>query len=579
MNILKNIRYILITLLVSTISACTDLSETLYDTIATENYYNTREDVIRSVVRPIEHSYWTVAQIYDLQENSADFIATYNREGDWYDSQKFQRQHYHTWTIDDDYVWQGWFANFQGVMHCCASLDDLARLDPLEFGCTQEEFDNWSAGLRTLRAWLYINLLDLYRNIPLVYSVDPEKMSKGQVSPQEMFNFIESELIESISLLDKKQGTGGNKIKQGQWNQAGAAALLVRLYLNAEKWIGTPKYTECATYAQKIIDGEYGTYSIADRWDAPYDWNNDTCDEVIYAFTCALTRARHHYDNSMYWWSLPGLAPYYLGFRDWGNSNPKFALQPSLDIDGNQYPFELGKPVAKLKKYPEDYRLKLYRNLDEQSKREGMFLYGYLEYEENGEMVKVKNPGRNYDLYIRDQVGLFRGLDPNTINPDKESNTNHGDHNSGWHLMKYPIYRTGDPGSIESDYALVRLAEVYYALAECKFRAGDKEGAGKLLNAVRKRYYPVAKHAEYLYKPEGAVELTEAELLDEWGREFLGEGRRRTDLIRFGKFNTGTWWDKQPDKDNHTEIYPLHRTALGANPDLKQNPGYDDIER
>ena len=130
-------------------------------------------------------------------------------------------------------------------------------------------------------------------------------MSKGQVSPQEMFNFIESELIESISLLDKKQGTGGNKIKQGQWNQAGAAALLVRLYLNAEKWIGTPKYTECATYAQKIIDGEYGTYSIADRWDAPYDWNNDTCDEVIYAFTCALTRARHHYDNSMYWWSLP----------------------------------------------------------------------------------------------------------------------------------------------------------------------------------------------------------------------------------------------------------------------------------
>lgn len=63
------------------------------------------------------------------------------------------------------------------------------------------------------------------------------------------------------------------------------------------------------------------------------------------------------------------------------------------------------------------------------------------------------------------------------------------------------------------------------------------------------------------------------------GREFLGEGRRRTDLIRWNKFCTGTWWDKKPDSDNHTEIFPLHRDILGANPNLKQNPGYDDIDR
>ena len=36
----------------------------------------------------------------------------------------------------------------------------------------------------------------------------------------------------------------GNGIAQGQWTKAGAAALLVRLYLNAEKWTGTSKYTE-----------------------------------------------------------------------------------------------------------------------------------------------------------------------------------------------------------------------------------------------------------------------------------------------------------------------------------------------
>lgn len=575
---MKIIRYMIIVIVLSIVS-CTDLSETLYDTIASENYYQTKDDIIRAVFRPYEHAFWAVAQIYDIQENSADQIATYNREGDWLDGGIFHRQHYHSWTIDDRAAEHCWFALFQGIMLCNSSIDDLERLKPENFNSTEEEFNDFKANLRAMRASMYISAFDLYRNIPLAISLDAEKNSAGQVSPQEIFDFLEKELIESIQLLPKKEGSGGNKLKQGLWNQAGAAALLVRLYLNAEKWIGTPKYTECAAIAEKIINGEFGHYEIADRWDAPYDWNNETCDEVIFAFTGALTRAHWHYSNEMYWWSLPARSPAYFGFLKWGTSNPKFALQPSRDIDGNLYNFELGMPVAKFQKYPEDMRLKKYRNLDEPGKREGMFLFGYLEYEENGQIKRVKNPGQSYDLYIRDQVGLFKDAAPNTIISDKESNMNHGDHNSGWHLVKYPIYRSGDPAAMESDYAVIRLAEIYYSLAECRFRAGNVKGAAQLLNQVRKRYYPEEKHKTYLYDPDGTVALTEKELLDEWGREFLGEGRRRTDLIRWGKFNTGTWWDKQPDADNHTEVLPIHRNTLGANPNLKQNPGYDDIER
>lgn len=578
MNTIQYVKSLLITLAIS-MTSCTDLTETLYDTIASENYYNTKDDVIRSVFRPYEHAFWSIGQIYDIQENSADLIATYNRDGDWLDGQVFHRQHYHTWTIDDPASSRCWFALFQGIMLCNASIDDLEKLDPVKYGFTSAEFDDFKANLRTLRAWLYINAFDLFRNIPLAVSLDPEKNSTGQVTPQEIFDFLENELIESIGLLSVKEGNGGNKLKQGLWNKAGAAALLVKLYLNAEKWIGTSKFTECADYAQKIIDGDYGHYEIADRWDAPYDWNNETCDEVIFAFTGALTRAHWHYYETMYWWSIPGRSPEYFGFKEWGMSNPKFALQPSRDIDGRLYNYDLGMPVAKFQKYSEDYRLKLYKNLPGTSQREGMFLFGYLEYEDNGEMKRVKNPGQSYDLYIRDQVGLFRGSDPNTILEDKESNMNHGDHNSGWHMVKYPIYRSGDPGTMESDFAVIRLAEIYYSLAECKFREGDVNGAAQLLNQVRKRNYPTEKQAEYLYAPEGKVSLTENELLDEWGREFLGEGRRRTDLIRWNKFSTGTWWDKQPDADNHTEILPLHRNTLGANHNLKQNPGYDDIER
>jgi len=68
-------------------------------------------------------------------------------------------------------------------------------------------------------------------------------------------------------------------------------------------------------------------------------------------------------------------------------------------------------------------------------------------------------------------------------------------------------------------------------LAECKYRAGDKAGAAVLLNAVRARDYPAGSPS--LYSADGS-QLTDQEILDEWGREVLVEGRRRTDLVRWG---------------------------------------------
>ncbi|WP_080903048.1 RagB/SusD family nutrient uptake outer membrane protein [Parabacteroides sp. Marseille-P3160] len=566
-------KYIAGAALIISMLSCTNLDEKVYDQVVTENYYNTKEDVIRAYVRPFEHGFWSISPMYELQEGTADQQATYNREGWWLDGQKYQRLHYHTWTIDDSSPQAGWNGNFQGITQCNSVIDDFEKLNPEKFGMTQDEFDQMEYGLKTMRAWFYIRLLDLFRNIPLAVSTDQSLNSKGQVTPQEAFDFIESELKEALELLPVKEGTGGNKLQQGQWTKAAAAALLVRLYLNAEKWIGKAMYSECATYAQKIIDGEYGTYALATRWDEPFDWNNETSDEIIFAFTAGYSRAHWHMGSDMYWWSLPANAHYYFGFKDWGGMNPKYALQPSRNVDGNLYDFSLGMPVARFQEYPEDYRLKKYKNLSGESKREGMFLYGYLEYADDP-TKRVTAPNA-YEYYIRDQVGMFKGASPETIIADKESNMNHADHNSGWHPVKYPIYRDNDPGAMEADYAEIRLAEIYYSLAESKFRTGDVTGAGKLLNDVRKRNYPADKYSEYLYQPDGKVILTADELLNEWGREFIVESRRRTDLCRWNKFSTGSWWDKQPDADSHTDIFPLSRTVLNSNPALVQNPGYD----
>jgi len=550
------------------INSCTDLEETTYDKIISNTFYQTKDDVYRSFLRSFEHGYWTIQGTqFVLQENPGDQIMTPNRQGDWYDGGQFIRLHNHTWTTTDGFCNDAWRNLYIGISLANNSLEDIRALDVSKFNMSVAEQKTLVAELRTLRAWYYLRLFDFYRNIPIVETTKGANQAPLQATPQATFDFIEKELKEAVVDMAKK---GDEGIVTSRWTQAGAMALLSRLYLNAKVYTGTDRFDDCAKVSQDIIDGKYGSYGIANRWDAPFDWNNDLCEETIFAFPGSFGRTHWQYDSGMYWWALPYNANKYFEFTDFGTANPKYTLQPGRDVAGNLYNYtsNLGQPFVKFQNYPDDVRLKLYTNLGN-STREGMFLFGYLKYNEGKSTITST---KGYNLYIRDQVGWFDDLAPDKVPSDLTSNMNHADQNSGVYFVKYPFYKTVDTHKIESDYAEVRLAEVYYALAECKFRKGDKTAAEKLLNTVRKRYYPAGSPSLY---PENGSKLTESELLDEWGREFLGEARRRTDLIRFGKFNTATWWDKTADADNHTEIFPIGLEVLGVSPQLKQNPGYD----
>jgi hypothetical protein len=274
----------------------------------------------------------------------------------------------------------------------------------------------------------------------------------------------------------------------------------------------------------------------------------------------------------------------YFRFTKKGNNNPRYALTPGLDNDYKEYPYKLGKPVRKFMKYPSDYRLKFYRNsaspgtpVIQPGEREGMFMFGYIPDLVAGNGKVLMSGGKK--IYLRDQMGWFNAAEPGAEIPDKQSTVDHGDNDSGWRMVKYPVYPDSDPADVHwnADYAEIRLAEIYYSLAECKLREGKNLEAGDLVNAVRKRNYPSTEYASTLYKgttaPMGNVTLDMEEMLDEWGREFLGELRRRTDLCRFNRF-TEVWWDKTDTDPNH-DIMPLSRKVLSADPRLKQNPGYD----
>lgn len=560
-----------------TASSCTDLSETLYDQVASNNYYNTKNDVIRAVLRPFEHGFWSIQNRHVLNEESADQLITPTR-GDWWDDGgRWARLHRHKWLVTNGEAQSEFNGCYQGIGQANKVIEDLDKLSASKFGFSEDEFKNLRAQNHVLRAWFYIRLLDAFRNIYLSQSFyDQSKNSKEQVPPKEIFDFIEKDLKEALPELAKKTSLGGNGKLQGQWTQAGAAALLVRLYMNAKVYIGEDHFADAEQYAQDIVDGKYGTYAVADRWDAAFDWDNENCDEVIFAFPSS-GETHWHYKGDMYWWSVPSKA------NDWlhdtksreGSHNIKYSASPSYNPKGEKYNYELGMPIAQFKKYPSDVRLKMYKNLGN-GRREGMFIFGKIQYtDDNGNTQYLKDHHDQYTLDLRDAVGKFGGTDGSKWLDKAASRLEDGDDNSGWMFAKYPLYSDNEEEQLfEADYCEVRLPEIIYSLAECKLRKGDTSGAAKLLNSVRKRNYPSSDWSTVLYAPEGAATLDMKEMLAEWGREFFAEGRRRIDLIRFGKFGNA-WWDKDADADNHTEIFPFHTEILNTHIGMKQNPGYN----
>ena len=556
---------------------CTNLDETLYDKVSSSNYYNTRDNVIAVAYRAFDHGYWSVQWRQVLNEETGDQLITPTRDGWFDDGGIWRRYHDHTYDVDMGHdIADEWNNLFQGIELCTVSIEELQGIDFGRFNISVEEGNNFIAQNRALRAWFYLRALDEFRNLPLVRSFnDQSQNTLSQVDPKVIYDYIKDDLEYCIDNLVKKDNTGGNGILQGQFTKAAAATLLARLYINAKVYINEDHFADAAAICQEILDGKYGTYKVADRWDEAYDWDNETSDEVIFAFPSSGAHSYHMWARRTYWATVPHQAGYY--FKDQkcvaGGHNCMYACSPSYDLNGILYDYKLGMTVQKFRKYPGDERLKLYRNLGN-SKREGMMLFGKLPYQDGGVTKYVKAPAMPYELCMRDAVGQFYDLPEGQWPSNKDSRMENGDMNSGYHFVKYPMYSDDDKGQIESDYVEMRLPEVIYMLAECKLRNGDASGAGQLLNSVRKRNYPQANLSQVLYAPDGAAKLDMDEMLDEWGREFFAEGRRRIDLIRFGRFTDG-WWDKTPDTDDHTIIFPIMRKVLDANPALKQNPGYN----
>ncbi len=140
------------------------------------------------------------------------------------------------------------------------------------------------------------------------------------------------------------------------------------------------------------------------------------------------------------------------------------------------------------------------------------------------------------------------------------------------------VTSTGAPGSNKSfpdtDFPMFRLGDAYLMYAECVVRGGGGSQSQALtyVNALRQRAGVPAWTT---------ADLTLDNILAERARELMWEGQRRTDLVRFGKFSSGSYlWAWKGGTQGGValpagrDLFPIPYNEIVANPNLSQNAGY-----
>lgn len=540
-----------------------DLDEKFYSEVTPDTFFTSPESTYAVLCRPFTHWKWYIgADRWSLQELTTDEMVCPKRGSDWYDSGEYYRLHYHTWSPDDRFVVNTYDGTTGGISRALEAKSDLQGVDYNAIGLNDAVKADHINQLNAITAYFYMRGLDYFGGMPIYYSVDDDLCARS--TARETYAHIETLLKDAIPALSKKTTLGASE--DGYIKQAAAAALLAQLYFNAVAYIGEEHFDECAEICRDIIGGVYGTYELDKTWYGPHCFDNNTSPEVIWTVPSENSKVEWNwYFKYFYHYS----SYEYFGIETAGYNG--FMLTPSLDPQGRYYTqWKLGNPYQKFN--DKDLRKKPYRYLGSR-KYEGMFLVG--------DQTNPNNPSqqclgqKEYSgkvINLVDQVARFSevGTKYNSV-AELTSTMADGEENSGVRLVKAPQPNLDDKLlRWNPDCPVIRLSEIYYMLAECELRAGDKKTAAGLINQVRGRNFEGGADPN----PVTADNLDEYRMLDEWMIEFLGEGRRRTDLIRWDKFVTESWWDHTPLNDKNKNLFPIPNSAISANNLIEQNPGY-----
>lgn len=630
--------------------SCTDLDVVPYDQITAETFYNNEVQVQAGVERPYTHANaWACPTgqtgYYRISELSADQIAWPQKGRHGYDGGDWGRLHYHSWTpaTTDNTTWNAWNLMFWGMGFTNNTIEDFQKVNFPAIGLTEADKAAYIGELKILRAWHYLKLMDLYGNIPVVTQVGTP-LSPPTQPRAEVFKFIESELNENAENMFPLSNALAGRI-----TRAAAYAMYVEMYLNAEVWTGTPRWDDCIRYCDKLIAGDGGGLNGQMELDANIDVtyannNKDASKEAIFQIAYSKSQgmwlgrgdygsynerdivnteyggnnglvvtpnayfAYHNEDLRKHSWFFYGIGDGYGGYNFQG---------PYKDIGRKRNDYVLG--TEEFTDRPIIFCYKPIKAVIEVSGAKGSAVsertvtikeWYSPEFPDEASKLKIQtalNGSQTKNLmcqnYDNDITEVYLSGAYNGQNPELQySWSTKNDYRYMWQDCaentgaRYNKYKTGtqtDPNYGDNHFILYRLTDVYFAKAEALMRKNGgtaTQEAVDLINAVKKRaflpeYWESATAVTNKDRYTIAT-LTMDELLAERGREFIFEGKRRQDLIRFDKFEFALdgWWDANagyPDgsagsinKDKSRRIFAIPGNALQANPNLVQNPNY-----
>ena len=375
--------------------------------------------------------------------------------------------------------------------------------------------------VRFIRAYFYYQLMDLFGNVPIV-TRNADFRQESQASREQVYEFVVSELQAAEAELP------AHRASLYRVDKVAAQLLLSRVYLNCRVYAGKDDYYLAAQYAAKAIDSQYQLATdYANLFRADNDVNGAE-NEIV--------------------WSLRQVGSEH---SSWSGSKylvAAFASQalPSCGISDN-WSCMFARPQLPLLFFPDG---------------------NFTPADYTGMPQLAGDTRALLTNYSQNSAGTF----------DPLNNNGYFTNSNLWAVQKWmnlggSEYVPTDTQWPDVDIPLLRLSEAYLNYAEAVLRGGKTYGdltALEAFNTIRRR--------------AGAsqmINLSLDNILSERGREFYGEGIRRTDLVRFGKFggNTGYQWAFKSGKTDgadfpaYMNLFPIPQKFIISG-DLKQNEGY-----
>lgn len=389
-----------------------------------------------------------------------------------------------------------------------------AKLDSRGIAQTERaDIAVYRAEARVLRAMAYYNLLDMFGKAPFITEEDPVNTAGPQYSAQQLFTFIESEINAALPTLKEARTNEYGRLDKGVANM-----ILAKLYLNAQVYIGTEKYAECAAKCSEIIAGGY---TLETNYLDNFKADNETSTEMIFTLQSDGTYTQNY-------------GPTTVLINGEVGSIEQNGVSVGVTAAGWSGALRLRKQFVQ--KWDGSANIGDMRNT--------MLSPG----DRPIDITDISKPDQGYVL------AKFSNISSTGV---RGENTNF----------------------VDTDFPLFRLADVYLMYAECAVRGASGASPAQGLdyvNALRRRAHGGATSGNIV---QG--QLTLDFLLDERSRELHWEAHRRQDLIRFGKFTGGSYnWAWKGNSMNgialpaHLKLFPIPSNSLASNRNLTQNTGY-----